>query len=231
MGGKKQKRPPAEGVVRPKRTPKRKPAKDRRASARTVRWTAGLVAVLAPLLIVGLMVGAGNPDVAAPCTVAAVVVLVAALGGLMVVRTSGWVLWPGVLLGIVMLALPTAVFRAEVTAHRAVRTDVVVTWVHEERDRRGHAGWKCGIRRPDGQPVPHGEFVGSGCSGPQSTGATATVLLDPDGWVPPAGTDLDLAFLSEGAYAVGAAALLWALMTVGAARRTLRESPPRAERR
>ncbi|MBV6697821.1 hypothetical protein [Kitasatospora aureofaciens] len=196
-------------------------------SPRTVKRTAGLLAVLTPLVIVGLMVLAGNPDCTAPCTVVAVLVLIVSLGGLMVVRTSGWVLWPGVLLGILLVALPTAAFRAEVIARRAERTAVVVTWAHAAKDRSGRVSWKCGIRRADGQPLPHAEFQGSGCYGTSDVGRTTTVLVDPDGWVPPAGTDLDLAFLGLGVYAVATLSLLWALLALVAARRTLRESTRR----
>ncbi|MEE1788506.1 hypothetical protein PUR71_37240 [Streptomyces sp. SP17BM10] len=227
---KKQKRPLSDGTFRPKtaaKKAKRRPRKDRPLKPRTVRVTALLTGLLAPLLIIGLMVLGADPDYSAPCVIAAVVVLVAALGGLMTVRTTGWVLWPGVVLGLALIVLPLEVVRAEVTAHRAVRTDAVVTWAHPERDRRGLVGWKCGIRHADGTPLAHGEYTGSGCSGPSSVGERVVVLADPGNYVPPVGTDYDLAYVDLGAYAVAGAGALWGLLALAAARRTLRESSGR----
>ncbi|MEU9080594.1 hypothetical protein [Kitasatospora sp. NPDC048538] len=228
-GRKKRKRPLAEGAGRPPKAARRRRGSrpDASFAPRTVRRAALAVAVAAPLLLIGLMVLAADPDVSAVCTVLAVLVLICALGGLMVVRTSGWVLWPGVLLGVLLLALPTATTRAEVLAHRAERTEVVITSAHSARDRSGTVHWTCGIRRTDGRPLPHASFDGLGCDGASDVGSTTGVLVDPGGWVPPASTDLDLSFLSVGVYAVAALALLWALLVTAAARRTLRTAGSR----
>ncbi|MFD4535514.1 hypothetical protein ACFWNL_21610 [Kitasatospora sp. NPDC058397] len=226
QGRKKQKRPlsaAAAAAQRPK-SAKRKPRKDKPLAPRTIRRAAVLVAVLAPLLLVGLMALAVDPDYSALFTILAVLVLITSLGGLMMVRAAGWVLWPGVLLGILLLALPPTTIRAEVLAHRGERTEVVVTEAHSSKDRSGRISWSCAIRRTDGKPLPHPEFQGSGCSGSSSAGTTTTVLVDPDGWAPPAGTDLDLAFLHGGVYALGGLSLLWILLVTAAARRSLRES-------
>lgn len=227
---KKQKRPLSDGTFRPKtaaKKAKKRPRRDRPLKPRTVRVSALLTGLLAPLLITGLMVIGANPDFTAPCVIAAVVVLIAALGGLMTVRTTGWVLWPGVALGIALIVLPLETFRAEVIAHRAVRTDAVVTWAHPQRDRRGLVGWECGIRHADGTPLPHGRYTGAGCYGPSSVGEHVVVLADPGNYVPPVGTDYDLAHLDLGVYAVAGAGALWGLLTLAAARRTLRETAGR----
>ncbi|MFJ3217961.1 hypothetical protein ACIPLC_18810 [Kitasatospora sp. NPDC086801] len=224
-GRKKQKRPlsAAAAAQRPK-TAKRKPRKDKPTSPRTVRRAAVLVAVLAPLLMVGLMVLAVDPDHSAPFTVLAVLVLIASLGGLMVVRAAGWVLWPGVLLGVLLLALPTTIVRAEVLAQRGERIEMVVTEAHSSKDRSGRVSWSCAIRRADGKPLPHPKYQGEGCTGSSSVGTTTPVLVDPDGWAPPASADLDLAFLHGGVYALGGLSLLWVLLVSAAARRSLRDS-------
>ncbi|MEU8510612.1 hypothetical protein AB0C76_03335 [Kitasatospora sp. NPDC048722] len=220
----KQKRPLSDGTFRPKSAAgsagKRRPRKDQPLKPRTVRITALLTGLLVPLLVIGLMVLGANPDHSMPCAIAAVIVFIAGLGGLMALRTTGWVLWPGVVLGIALLVLPMRTFQAEVIAHRGVRTDAVVTWADPERDRRGLVGWKCGIRRADGTPLPHGEYSGSGCGGPSSVGGRVVVLADPDDYVPPVGTDYDLSFLGLGVYAVAGAGALWGLLTLAAARRT-----------
>ncbi|MEV7021520.1 hypothetical protein [Kitasatospora sp. NPDC093558] len=223
---KKQKRPLSDGTFRPKtaaKKAKRRPRKDRPLKPRTVRITALLTGLLTPLLVIGLMVLGADPDYSAPLAITAVAVFIAGLGGLMAVRTTGWVLWPGVALGIALLVLPMKTVQAEVIAHRGVRTDVVITWANPERDKRGLVGWKCGIRHADGTPLPHGEFSGSAC-GPSSVGERAVVLADPENVVPPVGTDYDLSYLSLGVYAVAGAAALWGLLTLAAARRTLRDS-------
>lgn len=105
------------------------------------------------------------------------------------------------------------------------RTEAVITWAHGSKDKGGRTHWTCGIRRTDGKPLPHAEYQGSGCYGSSDIGTTTTVLVDPEGWAPPASGDLDFAFLSGGVYAVAGLSLLWALLAAAAARRTLRESP------
>ncbi|CAM5699157.1 hypothetical protein BOQ63_041330 [Streptomyces viridifaciens] len=217
---KKQKRPLAAGAGRSPKPARRRPGKDIRLAPRTVRRTALLVGLLAPLLIVGLLALATNPDYQAPCTVLAVLVLMAAVVGLMMIRSTGWVIWPAVLLGVLLLVIPTAALRAQLIAHRGVDTRVVITSAHSGKDRMGKVSWTCGIRREDGQPLPHGSVVGTGCSG-GSVGRTTTVLADPDGWAPPATLDDDLSFRGAGVYVAGAAAVLWAALTFGAARRSL----------
>ncbi|MDH6708179.1 hypothetical protein P3T27_004918 [Kitasatospora sp. MAA19] len=226
-GRKKQKRPLSDAAAaqRPKTAQRKRPRKDKPLSPRTIRRTAALVAVLAPVTIVGLMVLAVDPDHTALFTILAVLALIASLGALMAVRARGWVLWPGVLLGVLLLAVPTATTRAEVLAHRGERTEAVITWAHGSKDKGGRTHWTCGIRRTDGKPLPHAEYQGSGCYGSSDIGTTTTVLVDPEGWAPPASGDLDFAFLSGGVYAVAGLSLLWALLAAAAARRTLRESP------
>ncbi|MFD8703392.1 hypothetical protein ACFV1W_12295 [Kitasatospora sp. NPDC059648] len=219
---KKQKRPLAAGAGRsPKPVRRRRPGKDVQLGPRTVRRTALLVGLLAPLLIIGLLALATDPDYQVPCTVLAVLVLMAAVVGLMMVRSTGWVIWPAVFLGVLLLVIPTASLRAQLLAHRGVDTRVVITSAHSGKDRMGKVSWTCGIRREDGHPLPHGTIGGTGCSG-GSVGRTTTVLADPDGWAPPATLDDDLSFRSAGVYVTGAVAVLWAALTFGAARRSLR---------
>ncbi|TYC69400.1 hypothetical protein [Streptomyces sp. CB01881] len=225
---KKQKRPLAEGVVRPPRPAGRKGAgrrragNDRQPSPRTVRRTALLTGIFAPVLMVGLLAIATNPDYNAVGMILAVLVLIGALGGLVVVRASGWVLWPGVLLGILLIVTPVNSLRAELIDHRGTAADVVITSAHRQKDRSGRVSWTCGIRRADGLPLPHGSYDGSGCSSAASVGTTITVLVDPEGWAPPAATNAEVPFVG-GVYVVGGVAALWALLVLGAARRTLRE--------
>ncbi|MEU6239448.1 hypothetical protein, partial [Kitasatospora sp. NPDC047058] len=128
----------------------------------------------------------------------------------------------GVLLGILLVVTPTASLRAELIAHRGAATDVVITSAHREKDRSGRVSWTCGIRRADGGPLPHGSYDGPGCSSSASTGTTITVLVDPEGWAPPAATRGGRPFVG-GVYVVAGIGLLWALLVLGAARRTLRE--------
>ncbi|MFD5465644.1 hypothetical protein ACFWIQ_22825 [Kitasatospora sp. NPDC127059] len=218
---KKQKRPLAAGVNRPTGAARRRPRKDVPLSPRTVRRTALLAGLLAPLLILGLLAVATNPDYQAPCTIVAVVVLMAAVIGVMLIRPSGWVLWPSVLLGVLLLSLPTAALRAQLIAHRGVDTRVVITSAHSSKDKTGKVSWSCGIRREDGQPLPHGTIEGIGCSR-GSVGQTTTVLADPDGWAPPATLDDDLSFSAAGVWVAGGVAVLWMGLTFGAAHRTLR---------
>ncbi|MGW2371048.1 hypothetical protein [Kitasatospora sp. NPDC001683] len=218
---KKQKRPLAAGVRRPPKPVRRRPGKDIQLAPRTVRRTALLVGLLAPLLIIGLLAVATNPDYQTPCTVLAVLVLMAAVIGLMLIRSTGWVIWPAVFLGVLLLAIPTPALRAQLIAHRGVRTPVVVTSAHSGKDKTGKVSWTCGIRREDGRPLPHGTIGGIGCSG-TSIGTTTTVLADPAGWAPPATLDDDLSFDGAGVYVTGALAVLWAALTFGAARRSPR---------
>ncbi|MEV7601901.1 hypothetical protein AB0O91_31505 [Kitasatospora sp. NPDC089797] len=216
----KQKRPLAAGAGRPAEQARRRPRKDVPLAPRTVRRTALLVGLLAPVLILALLGVATNPDHQAPATILAVLVLMAAVVGLMLIRSTGWVVWPAVLLGVLLLVIPTAALRAQLLDHRGVDTRVVVTSAHSGKDRMGKVSWTCGIRRADGGPLPHGTVGGTGCSG-GSVGRTLTVLADPDGWAPPATLDEDLSFRAAGVYVAGAVAVLWAALTFGAARRTL----------
>ncbi|MFJ4184098.1 hypothetical protein [Kitasatospora sp. NPDC089509] len=217
---KKQKRPLAAGAARPAKAVRRRPRKDVPLAPRTVRRTALLVGLLAPVLILGLLALATNPDYQAPCTILAVLVLMAAVVGLMLIRSTGWVVWPAVLLGVLLLVIPTAAFRAQLLSHRGVDTRVVVTSAHSGKDKTGKVSWTCGVRNEDGSPLPHGTIGGIGCSG-TAVGRTMTVLADPDGWAPPATHDEDLSFRGAGAYVAVAVAVLWAALTFGAARRTL----------
>ncbi|MFH8381516.1 hypothetical protein ACH4E7_11305 [Kitasatospora sp. NPDC018058] len=218
--GKKKKRPLAAGVSRPAKPVRKRPRKDAPLAPRTVRRTAVLVGVLAPLLIIGLLGLATDPDYQVACTVLAILVLMASVVGLMLIRSTGWVVWPAVLLGVPLLVIPTAAIRAQLIADRGVETRVVITSAHSGKDKMGKVSWTCGIRREDNQPLPHGTIEGIGCSG-TSVGTTATVLVDPDGWAPPATRDEDLSFRSAGVYVTGAVAVLWAALTFGAAHRTL----------
>lgn len=70
--------------------------------------------------------------------------------------------------------------------------------------------------------MPHPKLQGDGCRGKEDVGTTETVLVDPAGWVPPESTEWDASFLGGGVFVVGGAAVLWALLVLGAARRTLR---------
>ncbi|MEU9044871.1 MULTISPECIES: hypothetical protein [unclassified Kitasatospora] len=228
-GRKKQKRPLAEGVVRPPKRVRRRPAPE--LSPRAVRRTAWLVGLLTPVLMVGLLAIATDPDYQLLCTIPAFLVLSTGIIGMGVVRARGWVIWPAVLLGVLLMVLPTTSIRAQILSHRAVKTEVVVTGAHSAKDRSGKVSWTCDIRRADGQPLPHGQVGGFGCSGRSDVGTTMNVLVDPEGWAPPASLDEDLSFRGGGLYVTAAAAVLWGLLTLGAARRTLRESAATAGRK
>lgn len=215
---KKRKRPLAEGVVRP-------PGRARRSrgwepAPRTVLRTAVVVAFGAPVLIVGLMAVGADPDYLPVCAVGAVLVLMASLVATMLVRASGWVLWPAVALGVLMLVLPTSALRALLIEHRGVRTAVVVTAAHRETDRSGRVSWSCDIRREDGLALPHARYSGDGCSSERSVGQSGHVLVDPEGWVPPVGTGEDTSFKGAVLWVVPGLAVLWAGLLLGAARRT-----------
>ncbi|MFJ9453824.1 hypothetical protein ACIRST_01985 [Kitasatospora sp. NPDC101447] len=224
---KKQKRPRADGVVPPPKRVRRLPAPQ--LSPRAVRRTAWLVGVLTPVLMVGLLAIATDPDYQVLCAIAAFLVLAAGITGLGFVRPSNWVLWPAVLAGVLLMVLPTASLRAQILTHRGVETEVVVTGAHSSKDRSGRVSWTCDIRRADGQPLPHGQVGGFGCSGRSDVGSTMNVLVDPEGWAPPAPLDDDLSILGGGVYVTAVLAVLWGLLTLAAARRTLRE--PAAARR
>ncbi|RKT20063.1 hypothetical protein BX285_4543 [Streptomyces sp. 1114.5] len=219
-GKKKQKRPLAEGVVRPPKRVRRRP--EPKLSPRAVRRTAWLVGLLTPVLMIGLAALGTNPDYAVLGGVLAFLVFVAGFLGLGLVRPSGWVIWPAVLFGVLLLVLPVSSLRAQIIAHRGVETEVVVTAAHSSRDKSGRVSWTCDIRRADGQPLPHGQVGGFGCSA-RAKDTTETVLVDPAGWAPPAPTDEDLSFRGSGVYVVAVLAALWGLLTLGAARRTLQE--------
>ncbi|MFI6151203.1 hypothetical protein ACIBCA_00695 [Kitasatospora sp. NPDC051170] len=217
----KRKRPLAEGVVRPPKRPRR-PGKGWEPAPRTVLRTALATALGAPVLIVGLMAIGTNPDYLPICAITAVLVLMSSLVATMLVRAKGWVLWPAVALGVLMLALPTTALRAQLIEHRGERTAVVVTAAHRETDRSGRVSWSCDIRREDGLPLPHASFSGGGCSSQRSVGQRTEVLADPAGWVPPVDTAADTSFNGAMIWAVPGLAVLWAALVLGAARRTLR---------
>ncbi|MFD8785442.1 hypothetical protein [Kitasatospora sp. NPDC059599] len=217
---KKQKRPLAPGVVPPPKRVRRRPSPE--LSPRAVRRTAWLVG-FTPVPVIGLLAIATDPDYQVLCTIPAFLVFTAGVIGLGFIRARGWVIWPAVLLGVLLMVLPTASIRAQITAHRGVETAVVVTGAHSSKDRSGRVSWVCDIRRADGQPLPHGTVGGFGCSGRSDVGTTMNVLVDPQGWAPPAPLDDDLAFRGSGVWVSAAAAVLWSLLTLVAARRTLRE--------
>jgi hypothetical protein len=158
---KKQKRPLTAGASRPAKPGRKRPGKDAALAPRTVRRTAVLVGVLAPLLIIGLLALATNPDHQVACTVLAILVLMASVVGLMLIRSTGWVVWPTVLLGVLLLVIPTSAIRAQLIAQRGVETRVVVTSAHSGKDKTGKVSWTCDIRREDHQPLPHGTIGGS----------------------------------------------------------------------
>lgn len=218
---KKQKRPLAAGVSRPAKPARRRPGKDIQLAPRTVRRTALLVGLVAPLLIIGLLAIATNPDYQGLCTILAVVVLMVAVVALMLIHSSGWVVWPAVFLGVLLLVLPTSALRAQLISHRGVDTRVVITSAHSAKDKTGKVSWTCAIRREDGGPLPHGTVSGFGCSR-SSVGTTMTVLADPEGWAPPATHDEDLSFRGGVVWVAAAVAVLWAALTFGTARRALR---------
>ncbi|MFE6056013.1 hypothetical protein ACFQ6N_35155 [Kitasatospora sp. NPDC056446] len=219
-GKKKQKRPLAEGVVRPPKRVRRRPAPE--LSPRTVRRTAWLTGLLTPVLMVALAALGSNPDYQLPCGILAFLVLVAGVLGMGFVRARGWVIAPAVLFGVLLLAIPTPGIRAEIISQRAVKTEVVVTAAHSSKDKNGRVGWTCDIRRADGQPLPHGRVGGFGCAD-STPGSTMNVLADPAGWAPPATPDDDISFRRGGVWVTAVLAVLWGLLTLAAARRTLRE--------
>ncbi|WP_377266992.1 hypothetical protein [Peterkaempfera sp. SMS 1(5)a] len=182
-----------------------------------------MLAVLTPLVLVGLSALTADPDYATPCMIAGVVMLIVALMVLMTVRPNGWWLVPGILLGVVLVAVPGAVLKGEVLLHRGVRTNVVVTAAHHGRPGKdGRVHWTCDIRRADGKPLAHAVLQDADCWGQSQVGTTETVIVDPDGWTGPVSTDQDYSGLGVGVGVVGAAAALWALLALAAARRTVR---------
>ncbi|MFD0411823.1 hypothetical protein [Kitasatospora sp. NPDC127116] len=220
-GRKKRKRPLAEGVVPPPKRVRRRP--EPQLSARTVRRTAWLVGALTPVLMVGLAALGSNPDYQLPCGILAFLVLSAGVVALGFVRPRGWIIWPAVLLGVLLLVLPTTSIRAQIMAQRGVETAVVVTAAHSAKDKNGRVSWTCAIRRADGRPLPHAEVGGYGCTGTRDIGDTENVLVDPAGWAPPVPLDEDLEFRRGGVHVTAVLAVLWGLLTLVAARRTLRE--------
>ncbi|MFD4659762.1 hypothetical protein ACFWP2_29515 [Kitasatospora sp. NPDC058444] len=218
---KKRKRPLAEGVVpRPKRV-RRRP--EPQLSPKAVRRTAWLTGLLTPVLMVGLAALGSNPDYQPVCGILAFTVLSAGVIALGFVRPRGWIIWPAVLFGVLLLALPTTGIRAQIMAQRGVETAVVITAAHSAKDRSGTVSWTCDIRRADGQPLPHARVGGYGCSGTYDVGDTENVLVDPAGWAPPVPLDEDLGFRRTGVHVTAALAVLWGLLVLVAARRTLRE--------
>ncbi|WP_459648147.1 hypothetical protein [Kitasatospora sp. Ki12] len=220
-GRKKRKRPLAEGVAKPPKRVRRRPAPP--PSPRTVRRAAWLVGSV-PVLMVGLLAVATNPDYQVLCMIPAFLALSAGIIGMGLIRPKGWVILLAVLFGVLLMVLPTTSIRAQLMAHRAVETEVVITDAHKAKDRSGRVSWTCDIRRTDGQPLPHGQVGGFGCSGRSDIGDTMNVLVDPAGWAPPVSTEEDLDFLGTGVYVTAVLAALWGLLTLAATRRTLRET-------
>ncbi|WP_224276738.1 hypothetical protein [Streptomyces sp. LS1784] len=224
-GRKKQKRPLAEGVTPPPKRVRRR--SEPQLSPKAVHRTAWLTGLLTPVLMVGAAALGTNPDYQLPCGILAFLVLSAGVIGIGLIRARGWIIWPAVLFGVLLLALPTTSFRAQIMAQRGVETAVVVTAAHSAKDRNGRVSWTCDIRRADGQPLPHARVGGFGCSGTYAVGDTENILVDPAGWAPPVSPDEDLAFRRGGVYVTAALAVLWSLLTLVAARRTLREAGAR----
>ncbi|MFJ8622066.1 hypothetical protein ACIRD3_04395 [Kitasatospora sp. NPDC093550] len=219
---KKQKRPLAEGVVPPPKRVRRRPAPE--LSPRTVRRTAWLVGLLTPVLLAGTATLGSNPDYQPACGIVAFLILSAGIIGIGFVRASGWVILPAALFGVLLLAITGNSVRAQILSHRGEETSVVITAAHSAKDKSGKVSWTCDIRRADGQPLPHARVGGFGCGGTYDVGDTMTVVVDPQGWAPPAALDEDLDFDGSAVYVVAALAALWSLLTLTAARRTLRES-------
>ncbi|MEV6012380.1 hypothetical protein AB0M29_36965 [Streptomyces sp. NPDC051976] len=219
---KRQKRPYKDGsfgTPKPDVRKKRPPWLTRRR----LLWFAVPLAVAVPPALIGLAILATNPDYGPLGIILAVLILIVALGGLMLVRTSGWMLWPGVALGIVLIALPGEVFKFEVMKHRGVSTEVAITSKRSYKKKGGGLSWTCHIRRTDGQPLPHAKFSGDGCDAFSDIGSTRTVVVDPAGWVPPISDDFDYSDLAVGVYGVGGVWLLWALLVADGTRRRLRQ--------
>ncbi|WP_280664543.1 MULTISPECIES: hypothetical protein [unclassified Kitasatospora] len=181
-----------------------------------------LLAVLTPLALTGLAVLGADPDFGVPAVIIGVLVMIGSLFMLLLVRNSGWFLWPGVLLLLVLVVLPQQVFTSEVLHYRGVPADVVTTAAHSSKTKNGGLSWTCDIRRVDGLTLPHAKLSASDCSGQDQVGTTTTVLVDPDGWVPPTSADQDYSGLGYGVAGVGVAALLWALLSLRAGRLALR---------
>lgn len=181
----------------------------------------GLLAVFTPLALVGLAALATNPDYEAPGNAAAVVVLAVSVFVLLVMRTSWRRVVLGVMLGIVLLAVPGGVFEAEVVLHRGVSIKVVVTAAHSTKGEGGSPAWTCDIRRVDGQPLPHATLPAVDCGGQSQVGTTETVIVDPAGWVAPVTVDgWDRAAPGFGVGLIAITAVFWAAIAIGAARRT-----------
>lgn len=191
-------------------------------SRRRILWVSVPLALATPPVLIALAILASDPDYGPLGVITAVLVLVVALGVLMLVRTSGWWLWPAVALGIVLIALPGQVFKFEVMKHRGVPVEVAITSKRSFKQKNGDLSWTCHVRRTDGKPLPHAKFSGDGCDAYSDIGSTRTLVVDPDGWVPPVTDTYDYADLGVGVYGVAGVSLLWALLVAGGARRTLR---------
>ncbi|WP_316528661.1 hypothetical protein [Kitasatospora brasiliensis] len=219
---KKPKRPLAQGAIPPPKPVRRRSPRD--LTPRTVRRTAWLVGLPAPLLMLGPVLLASNPDYQVPCMITAVLVLMAGVIGIGFVRTRGWVIASAVLVGVLLMVVPTSALQAQLISHRGVRTEVEITAAHSSKGKNGVLSWSCDIRRVDGQPLRHARYAGYGCSSRASVGNTAEVLVDPQGWAPPASAYDDFSLSGAGLYVSGALPALWGLLTLAAARLTLREA-------
>ncbi len=223
-GKKKKKRPLKDGTYGPRKPDSRGRARGRSPglSRRQIRRVSVLLAVLTPLVLIGLAMLAANPDYGLPAVIVELLMAIGALGLLMMLRPSGWFLWPGlVLLGALML-LPWQVFQAEIIHYRGVRTDVVITAAHSSHKKGGGLAWSCAIRRADGLPLKNPKMPINDCWGQDQVGTTTTIMVDPDGWVAPMSTDEDYSGLDYGVAGIGGVAVLWALLVLGAGRLALR---------
>ncbi|WP_035845929.1 hypothetical protein [Kitasatospora azatica] len=172
-------------TAKPRRSKKLPPL-----SARAIRrWT--WITALAPVLLIGLGVLAGNPDYGGAAFFLDVLVLIIALTSVLLLAQSGWLFAGAMVLGIAVLAIPLPLFKAELMSRQGVRTEVVVTAVHTSKGKHGPV-YSCDLRRTDGKPLKHPNIGSEDCYGKEDLGETKEVLVDPSGWLGPMSADTDL---------------------------------------
>ncbi|MFF4954298.1 hypothetical protein ACWC2K_20580 [Streptomyces chattanoogensis] len=171
-------------------------------------------AVVTPPALIGLAVLATNPDHVALGMVVGTLVLLIALFVIQMLSGRGWVVVVATVLGFGLLWASGPVYKAEVMAHRGVRTKVVVTAAHRHTDGEGEVYWRCDVQRADGSPLPHATLDDSDCRGAWQVGRSKEIVVDPDGWVAPQPVDSDSSGRTPQVVLLAVAAVLFALLVL-----------------
>ncbi|GLW68484.1 hypothetical protein Kpho02_07830 [Kitasatospora phosalacinea] len=150
------------------------------------RRTGVLLAAASPPVLIGLgllSTGAGHEDV---CAAAGLAVLAVSLLGLAALRAGRARTAAAGLCGLALLLVPGWLLTDQLRHHRGVLAEVTVTGAHRTDGLFSAPSWACDVRRTDGRPLAHP--VVPRC-GPSDLGTTVTLLVDPDGWLPPASAE------------------------------------------